>query len=295
MNRKTYANIACLATAMVWGGGFIATAAALQTFEPGTTLLLRFSGAAVLFVLIVLFKKSRITKEGIRASMLSGFFLYLAFLFQTIGLKYTNTGMNAFLTAVNVVLVPYFVWFLFKKKPKREQFAASFLCLAGIGCLSLSSGSFSFGIGDILSLICAFFFAAQIIATERAAKTADPFAVNAVQMSTAALMAVPYALFGESWPSLVPGSAWLSIAYSILIATALAYLLQTWAQKYTDAASASVLLCTESLFANLFGWILLHEQKTGIMLAGGLLIFLSILLTEGVFKKKPEMSVEENV
>ena len=114
-------------------------------------------------------------------------------------------------------------------------------------------------------------------------------------MSTAALMAVPYALFGESWPSLVPGSAWLSIAYSILIATALAYLLQTWAQKYTDAASASVLLCTESLFANLFGWILLHEQKTAIMLAGGLLIFLSILLTEGVFKKKPEMSVEENV
>ena len=67
----------------------------------------------------------------------------------------------------------------------------------------------------------------------------------------------------------------------ILVATWLAFQLQTFAQKYTDAASASVLLCTESLFANVFGFLLLHEQKSFVMIVGGLLIFSSVLLVEG--------------
>ncbi len=297
MRKKNQANLACLLTAMVWGGGFIATAAALRTFDPGTTLMLRFSGAAIVFWLICLVAKIRFNRACVKASVWSGVFLYSAFLLQTIGLRYTSTGMNAFLTAVNVVLVPYLVWIVFRKRPERRQFAASLLCLGGIGCLSLSSGSFSFNVGDGLSLGCAVLFAAQIIATERAAKTGNPMAVNAIQMSVAALLSFPYALGMETWPASVPAMAWGSIAYSIFIATTLAYMLQTWAQKYTDAASASVLLCTESLFANVFGWLLLGETKTPVMVLGGILIFLSVLLVEGVFHRKsasdPEAEAKE--
>lgn len=261
MRKKNQANLACLLTAMVWGGGFIATAAALRTFDPGTTLMLRFSGAAIVFWLICLVAKIRFNRACVKASVWSGVFLYSAFLLQTIGLRYTSTGMNAFLTAVNVVLVPYLVWLVFRKRPQRRQFAA------------------------------------QIIATERAAKTGNPMAVNAIQMSVAALLSFPYALGMETWPASVPAMAWGSIAYSIFIATTLAYMLQTWAQKYTDAASASVLLCTESLFANVFGWLLLGETKTPVMVLGGILIFLSVLLVEGVFHRKsasdPEAEAKE--
>ena len=278
---KNAANALCLVVAMIWGGGFIATSAALQTFSPFTVLMIRFLGASIVCWLIVFFQKKTIDKEVMKRSIWSGIFLYLAFAFQTFGLDLTETGMNAFLTAVNVVLVPYLMWMLTKEKPKTIQFAASMICFVGIGLLSVSSGSFQFRLGDLLSLICAFMFAAQIIATQYATqKQADPMVVNAIQMSVAAVLSIPFAFGFDTWPTNISYEALGSVAYMILIATWLAYQLQTMAQKYTDASSASVLLCTECLFANLFGYFLLHEQKTPIMIVGGILIFISVLLVE---------------
>lgn len=277
---KNIANAMCLLVAMVWGGGFIATSAALQTFEPFTVLMIRFVGAAIVCWLIVLVQKKKVESQVVKRSVWSGIFLYLAFAFQTFGLDLTETGMNAFLTAVNVVLVPYIMWMLTHQRPKAIQFIASMICFVGIGCLSLSSGSFQFRFGDVLSLICAFLFAAQIIATDRATQGADPMVVNAIQMSVAAVLAIPFALLFDTWPSHISMQAVGSVTYMILIATWLAYQLQTTAQKYTDASSASVLLCTECLFANIFGYFLLHEAKTPIMIVGGILIFISVLLVE---------------
>lgn len=280
MSRKN-ASALCILVAAIWGGGFIATDAALATFDPFTVLLIRFLGASLVCWIIVAIQKVSITKTGIFKGAVSGIFLYLAFAFQTFGLDLTNTGQNAFLTAVNVVMVPYIAWVIFKKKPKLMQIIASMICLVGIGCLSLSKGEFQFSFGDTLSLICAFFFACHFISLEYSTKAQDVRLINAVQMSVAAIVSVPGALFFESMPSSISPMAVFSCLYMILIATWLAFQLQTLAQKYIDSSSASVLLCTESLFANIFGFLLLHEEKTAIMIVGGLLIFLSVILVEG--------------
>ena len=97
-------------------------------------------------------------------------------------------------------------------------------------------------------------------------------------MSVAAILSIPLALSLETIPQTITVHAYMSCAYMIIVATFLAFQLQTLAQKYTDAAS--VFLCTESLFANVFGFLLLHEEKSPIMILGGLLIFVSIILTE---------------
>ncbi|MFA1015037.1 DMT family transporter [Dubosiella newyorkensis] len=280
MNKKEWANIACLLTAMIWGFGFIATASALETFPFFTTLALRFSGASLLYWMIFWFFKPSISKKGLCYSVISGFFLFMAFTLQTIGLKNSDAGTNAFLTSVNVVLVPYLMWMLFHKKPRGIQCLASFLCLAGILLMSCSEQGLRFRNGDWFSLGCAFFFAFQIIANDKASKEADPIAVNACQMSVAALLSIPCALMVDSWPEIVSIKAVLSMAYSILFATGVAYFLQTWAQKYTDASSASLLLSTECLFANFFAILVFHEVKTWTMYLGGGLIFVSILLVE---------------
>lgn len=99
-------------------------------------------------------------------------------------------------------------------------------------------------------------------------------------MSVAALLSIPFALSLETIPQNISMHAYMSCGYMIVVATFLAFQLQTLAQKYTDASSASVLLCTESLFANVFGFVLLHEAKSPIMILGGLLIFFSVILTE---------------
>lgn len=277
---KQKANLVCLLVAAIWGGGFIATDAALQTFDPFTVLMIRFIGASIVSILVCVTSRVKISKEALVRGSISGVLMYLAFAFQTFGLFLTNTGQNAFLTAVNVVLVPYIVWLLWKKKPSNRQLAASIVCLAGIACLSLYKGYFSFSFGDCLSLTCALFFACHIISLEYATKNSNSVAINAVQMSVAALLSIPLALGLETIPKNITMHAYLSCGYMILIATYLAFQLQTLAQKYTDASSASVLLCTESLFANVFGFLLLHEAKSPIMILGGLLIFLSVILTE---------------
>ncbi|SUO03748.1 EamA-like transporter family [Faecalicoccus pleomorphus] len=280
MSRKN-ASAICILVAAIWGGGFIATDAALATFDPFTVLLIRFLGASLVCWLIVGIQKIRITKAGVLKGSLSGIFLYLAFAFQTFGLDMTNTGQNAFLTAVNVVMVPYIAWLIFKKRPQFMQVFASLICLIGIGCLSLSKGQFHFSFGDGLSLMCAFFFACHFISLEYSTKGQDVRLINAVQMSVAAIVSIPGALCLETVPSHISLMAVFSCLYMILIATWLAFQLQTLAQKYIDSSSASVLLCTESLFANVFGFVLLHEEKTWIMILGGLLIFLSVILVEG--------------
>lgn len=235
---------------------------------------------ASLSIIVCLVSRVKISREALFRGSISGVLMYLAFAFQTFGLFLTNTGQNAFLTAVNVVLVPYIVWLLWKKKPSNHQLAASVVCLVGIACLSLSKGYFSFSFGDSLSLSCAFFFACHIISLEYATENSNSIAINAVQMSVAAILSIPLALSLETIPQTITAHAYMSCAYMIIVATFLAFQLQTLAQKYTDASSASVLLCTESLFANVFGFLLLHEEKSPIMILGGLLIFVSIILTE---------------
>lgn len=277
MSKRT-ADFLLLIVGILWGGGFIATDAALRTFPPFAMLVLRFCGAAVLGWIPVMAARSKIKKSAVKTGILSGIFLYLAFAFQTFGLQLTETGMNAFLTAVNVVLVPYLSWIVLKQRPNRKIILASLICLAGIGFLSLSTGSFRFRFGDLLTLICAVFFAAQIVVLGRA-EHENPWVINAVQLSAAAVFSIPFGMTPD-WPQVVSPTAVFSVLYSIVLSTFVCYLLQTLAQKYTTPAAASLLLCTESLWANVFGWLILHEAKTPIMILGGLLIFASVLIVE---------------
>lgn len=272
------ANLLCILTALIWGGGFIATDLALETFTPFAMLVLRFVGAALLAWIPVIVRHEKVNRRELKTGFLSGVFLYTAFALQTVGMDLTEPGMNAFLTSVNVVFVPYLAWMVWKKRPDRIVLGASFLCLIGLGCLSLSTGSFRFRLGDLLSLGCALFFAAQIVSLGDAGHS-SALALNAVQLSVAAACSIPFGL-ATSWPSSISMPAVWSILYSVVLSTFICYLMQTLAQQYTSPAAASVLLATESLWANLFGFLFLHEQKTPVMIAGGLLIFVSVILVE---------------
>lgn len=275
---KQKANLYCLLTAVIWGGGFVATEMGLDSFTPFAFLLLRFAGGALLAWIPVLYHHEQMTKQAVKIGTISGVLLYLAFAFQTFGLERTTTGMNAFLTAVNVICVPFIVWMLYRKKPDPIVFAAAVICLIGIGCLSLSSGSFSLNAGDWLTLGCAVLFAGQIVSLSQAG-SASATVINAVQLSVAALCALPFGLT-TTWPSHLEGPAIVSVLYSIVLATFVCYWLQTTAQQYTSPAACSILLGTESLWGNLFGFLILHEAKTPIMIIGGVLIFASVLMVE---------------
>ena len=285
MNR-TYANFMLLGVTVVWGGGFIATSGALDSLSPFYIMMLRFLGAAILPLLFCFKKLRTLDSYIIRRGLLTGVFLFLAFAFQTFGLKYSTPSKNAFLTATNVVFVPYLLWMYLKRKPNQKEIIASLLCVIGIALLTLKPEGFQLGLGDVLSIICAFFFATHMIALERYANHCDAVVMTTLQMIGAGVLSFICAMLFESPPEQFSISAIGNVAYLIFISTLLAYLLQTYAQRYTSANSASLILSMEALFASLFSFLIYRETMNVYMMIGAALIFMSIIYIEYKPKKR---------
>lgn len=283
---KTQANLVLVIVTIIWGGGFIATNSALATFSPFYIMTIRFLGAAVLPLLIAYKDIQKLSKDYFKKGIITGVLLFFAFAFQTFGLQVSTPSINAFLTATNVVFVPYLLWLLMKRKPHKKEIIASIICLLGIALLTWKADMTSLQVGDILSLICAYFFALHIIALERYSSHIPTFAFTGLQMLTAGILSLFGACFFERMPNLIPMEAIMSSLYLIFISTLVAYLLQTAAQKYTTANSASLILSMEALFASLFSFLILHEMMSISMMIGAILIFSSIIYIEYKPKEK---------
>ncbi|MCI9524337.1 MAG: DMT family transporter [Erysipelotrichaceae bacterium] len=285
--KQWMANGLLVLVTIIWGGGFIATAAALDCFSPYGVMMIRFLGASVLPLLLSIPAWKTTTKKQIKQGVIAGVLLFLAFAFQTIGLQYTTPSKSAFLTATYVIIVPYVLWLIQHRKPSGKDILASFICLTGIALLTLKGGEWSLDVGDVLSLVCAVFFAVHIIALE-SYTDGNVFLMTALQMLTAGIISAILALMFESWPNKIEPAAIGSVAYLILFSTMLAYLLQTFAQKYTNANSTAMILSMEALWATVFSFLLLKEQLSFFMILGAALIFLSILYMELDTTKKKE-------
>lgn len=278
--RKASANLVLIVVTIIWGGGFIATSTALNVFSPFTILMIRFVGAAILPLILAGKAWKSISMREVKQGIFVGTLLFLSFAFQTFGLQTTTPGKNAFLTATNVIIVPYLLWLLFHQKPNRKAMISCFICVCGIALLTLEAQSLTLSSGDLLSLVCAIFFAAHMIALERYGKDVNVLVMTALQMLTAGILAAVSALLWESWPAVVSGEAIGALGYSIFISTMLAYLLQTWAQKHTTASEAALILSMEALWAAVFSFLFLHETMTLSMIIGAALILSSILYSQ---------------
>ena len=127
--------------AIIWGSGFIGTKLALDGgVRAIQTLTVRFFVASLILGTIF-FKeiKKNISKESLRSGALLGVFSFIGFSMQTIGLVYTTISKNAFITAANVVIVPFIGFILYKRKLDKIGIISSFIALLGIGILSLQA------------------------------------------------------------------------------------------------------------------------------------------------------------
>lgn len=278
--KKSYANMMLVFVTVIWGGGFIATSGALDSMTPFYVMMIRFLGASVLPLLFCWKKIKALDKQSIKHGVIAGVFLFFAFAFQTFGLQYSTPSKNAFLTATNVIFVPYLLWIFLKRKPNRKEVIASILCVIGIALLTLKKDAMVLTAGDLLSLVCAVFFALHIIALERYSAHIDAICMTAMQMLTAGILSTLCAFLFETPPNELAASAIGNISYLIFVSTLLAYLLQTYAQKFTTANSASLILSMEALFASLFSFLILKEVMSVQMILGAVLIFSSILYIE---------------
>ncbi len=278
-NQSTKAKLGLFLVTIVWGSAFAATKDATSDMPPSYIILFRFGIAALLMVLLFSRKLKSITRTELTGGLLIGIVNVLGYEFQTYGVQYTTAGNNAFLTAVYCVIVPFLYWIFWHKRPTVFNILSAFLCMAGIGLLSLHNG-FSMNKGDILSLMCSVCFALQIIVIDRYADRCDPFRLAFTQIAATALLVLPAALSTEKLPTAVSTRTILALIYTAVFCTLLAVLLQTACQRHVAPSKASLILSLESVFGALSGIIFLGEPVTERTFFGCLLIFGSIFLAE---------------
>lgn len=283
--KKYLSDLSLLFVAFAWGGGFVAVKDALNTMTPMYLMAFRFVIAAIVVYVALHRWIGKITRAEFYKGSVVGLVLFLAFTFQTIGLQYTTASKQGFLTATYVIMVPFLYWALYRKMPQLKVFLGSFITLMGIALIGLNE-AVALNLGDVLTLFCAFFFAAHIIAIEYYAKGMHVFKIAFLQIFVAAILFVLAALIFEPMPTSVSPRAFGAILYMSVISTFACFTVQTVAQKYTSSSHVSIIMSLESVFAALLGVWLLSEVMTPAMVIGCGMILFAILLIEINFKKR---------
>ena len=283
---KKYLGILGLLTVtVIWGGGFVASDMALETLSPFQIMVSRFLIAAVLMTLFGIKQIKTISREEIRCGFWLGAALFGGFALQIIALQYTTPSKNAFLTATNVVFVPFIALVIYRKKIEVRSLIGAVMALAGAGVLSLKN-DFSIGLGDGLTLLCAVCFALQIFLTGEYVGRIRPAVLNFLQMTTACVLSAAGLLLSGDFTFAPSTRSLLAVLYLGVVSTTITYLLQTVSQKYVDETKSAIILSMEAVFGTFFSVLLLHENVTVRMLAGSALILAAVLVSEVSFKKE---------
>lgn len=291
MKKQLSGVIALLGATVIWGSAFIAQSVGMDKIGPFTFQAVRcFLAVVFLFPASALFSKGKPFWKSWadpalwRSGVICGLALFAASSLQQIGLVYTYAGKAGFLTAMYIVFVPFLGLFL-GQKPGRNALLSLIPAIVGLYLLSCTSVS-GINKGDVLLLLCAVAFSVQILLIDRHCAGLDGLKLNCIQALVAAVLSVPWALLTETVDASRIASCWLPLGYAGVLSMGVAYTLQIVGQKRVAPSAAALLMSLESVFAALFGWLLLHETMTRAELLGCVLVFAAVVISQLPEKKE---------
>ncbi len=291
MKKQLSGVIALSGATVIWGSAFIAQSVGMDKIGPFTFQAVRcFLAVVFLFPASALFSKGKPFWKSWadpalwRSGVICGLALFAASSLQQIGLVYTDAGKAGFLTAMYIVFVPFLGLFL-GQKPGRNALLSLIPAIVGLYLLSCTSVS-GINKGDVLLLLCAVAFSVQILLIDRHCAGLDGLKLNCIQALVAAVLSVPWALLTETVDASRIASCWLPLGYAGVLSMGVAYTLQIVGQKRVAPSAAALLMSLESVFAALFGWLLLHETMTRAELLGCLLVFAAVVISQLPEKKE---------
>lgn len=282
MSRQLKADLALLFVTIGWGASFILTKIALGDLETYNFLAIRFILASIISAAFFFTKMKNIDKKTLKLGILLGVLLYAHYAFQTVGLKYTTASKAAFITGLNVIMVPIFSPLILKQFPKKASILGALLAFAGMGMLSLSNASSVGGIniGDIYVFISAVIFALYIIAVGKYTSQVESISFAIVQLAVVGVLSLitSFAMETPTMPS--SSSAWISIVILSVVCTSAAYIIQNIAQRFTSSTHTALIYTGEPVFAAIFGYLFFKEVLNTMGTIGGILILTGMLSAE---------------
>ena len=285
--------VALTVCATIWGSAFVGQAIGAKYADPLTFNWAR-SVLATIFLVALSYiidiyngrnfkilgtkdakKKSQLIKGGV----LSGLMLTSASFWQQLGIMQTSVGKAGFITALYIVLVPLFAYFIFKRKITKLQIFSVGLAMLAMYFISITE-EFSIALGDFYVLLCAFFFAFMILSVDYYGTGVDGIRLSMVMFATCTVLNAILMFIFETpnFSLLIEG--WAPILYVGVMSSGVAYTLQIIGQQYCSSLLACMLMSLESVFALIFGWLILGQVMSTREIFGCTLLMVAILLAQ---------------
>lgn len=263
----------------IWGSTLPIIKLVLPDIDSLYFIALRFTLA--FFFLSLIYRKhfARLNRRAFLRGFILGLSLFVGYISQVIGLKYTTAARSGFITGLAVVIVPFLSHFILKKSPAFSSYLGAALALLG---LLFMTGVGRAGIypGDYLCLLCAISFALQIVLLSKYLSLGEePILLTLVQMGVVAVGAGFFSLFTNSSYHLNLPTIGV-LVYTGLLATAFAYLIQSYAQTFIPASRAGLIFAMEPVFGALFSYLILGERMRASAIIGGILIVSGMLVSK---------------
>ncbi len=279
-------NLILMLTAIVWGSGFVAQSAGREFIGANTFNGIRMLIGSIILMPLALYNikaKKTVTKENgktlIVSGIICGMILCAASTIQTIGIGYTTSGKSGFITTLYLIFVPIF-GVLLGKKISLQTVLCALLALVGMYMLCMTEGFDNINFGDAITVISAILFAIHIIVIDKVAGDIDAIAFSSIQFFVAGCINIVIMFLFED-PSLdIIKQCTIPILYSGLFACGIGYTLQPVGQKYAEPTTASIIMSLESVFALLFGVLILGDRPTAMEIAGSVIMLTAIILIQ---------------
>jgi drug/metabolite transporter (DMT)-like permease len=275
------AELALVWNTVVWGATFVLVKAALDDISPILFLALRFSLATAVLAAVFAARRRLVWDwRTAAAGALTGAFLFAGYLTQTLGLRLTSAPKSAFITGLTSVMAPLVAALVYRSRPRVWEVVGILVATAGLGLMTLRSGGGPVNPGDLLTLLCAVGFATHIVVLGHFSERMGFELLSVAQLGSAAVFSL--SLF---WWAEVPRVAWRpmvvgAILITGLLATALAFTIQAWAQRSTSSTRTALIYMLEPVFAWITSFLLVGEGLTGRAAAGAALILGGVLMVE---------------
>lgn len=286
MKKTTVAKGALFLTAVLWGSTFTIGKLAAEVFSASFIIAFRFLVASLALLVVAYPQRKQLDKTYWINGFWMGLTLFISYILQVGGLALdTSPGKSAFLCTTYSVMVPFFYWFVTKEPPKLRHIVCVFLCMTGVGILSLTGG-WGMSAGDFLTVASGVPCAMNIVLSSLVCKNRNVLLLTTIELWVVTILAWMFVFAGNSFPSAFPVAAVGGIVYLGLIATALCLFMQSFGLKYAEPAIGGMIISLESVFGVIFSVILYHEKITVRMLVGFVVIFAAILLSQWEGKKE---------
>jgi drug/metabolite transporter (DMT)-like permease len=288
------ADFLLLLVAIAWGSTFFIVQDAVEQTPVYTFLFWRFFIAALLMGLIAYKQWKYLNQAVLLAGGALGLFMFLGYAFQTFGLKYTYSSTVGFITGLNVIVVPFASYLIFKHKASIYSILGAITASIGLYYLTLNS-EIGFSLGEFYAFVCAIMFALHIVFTDHLSKKHNIHLLVSIQFFTVALCSSigGWVMEGSIVPPKVDELLINAIVITVIFATIFAFWVQTAMQRFTTAAKTAIIFTIEPVSAGVFGYFFAGEVLSGSQLAGAVLILSGMLLAEvgsyialWIFKKK---------